>query len=480
MVNFLRALTWSHLLLAVVASSGQLIAQGRYAGHTFSNYEAPLYSPESGTSAKFIDAQFQQSPQGYSQPQPDFQAAPYNPPREYGQLLSPGGPFQPASGVPGGFIHLDSPMTRPLLDFVNRQSEKEILLMSNGPVAMNGPEIVVGAQFRGSLMVGTTNATGKFPYLGRFPGDFVGNTVTDARMLQANQAVVGHLTPWAHGYMETLFSDVFTFPTFNQGSFQMRQAYVTFGDLSQSPLYAWIGKKNVNFGDMGTLSPFSQSMLWHYFGPLGEGAGIGASQDGLTVNFTALNGSRGIRVMDSEEKGHLNNFATNMRYEMPLADDVTWAVGGGFLYGTVYDGSVAEHTNPQIFGPRNSAWDANTQLVVGPWIFEAEIARTRNPWPVTNENVTAWRTEAAHDLTWIGQPLRASASFSEGTQGPGGSQFEFNRQFVAGLRYIPHPNVTMTFEYVRSTGFAPLIDITTVSDRSVIQNSFILGLVLAI
>ncbi|MCA9008184.1 MAG: hypothetical protein KDB01_00485, partial [Planctomycetaceae bacterium] len=82
--------------------------------------------------------------------------------------------------------------------------------------------------------------------------------------------------------------------------------------------------------------------------------------------------------------------------------------------------------------------------------------------------------------TWIGQPLRLSASFSEGTQGPSGSQFEFNRQFVAGLRYIPHPNVTMTFEYVQSTGFAPLIDITTVSDRSVIQNSFILGLVLAI
>lgn len=260
----------------------------------------------------------------------------------------------------------------------------------------------------------------------------------------------------------------------------MRQAYVTFGDLSQSPLYAWIGKKTVNFGDMGTLSPFSQSMLWHYFGPLGEGAGIGASQDGLTVNISALNGSRGIRVVDSEEKGHLNNFATNMRYEMPLADNATWAVGGGFLYGTIYNSTVAEHTNPLVIGPDNAAWDANTQLVLGPWIFEAEIARTRNPWPVTGENVTAWRTEAAHDLTWIGQPLRLSASFSEGTQGPGGSQFEFNRQFVAGLRYIPHPNVTMTFEYVQSTGFAPLIDITTVSDRSVIQNSFILGLVLAI
>lgn len=371
-------------------------------------------------------------------------------------------------------------MTRPLLDFVNRQSEKELLLMSQGAAACNGPEIVVGAQFRASAMFGHTNTTNKFPYQGRFPGDFVGNTVTDARLLQANQAIVGHFAPWAHGYMETLFSDVFTFPTFNQGSFQMRQAYVTFGDLNQSPLYAWIGKKSVNFGDMGTLSPFSQSMVWHYFAPLAEGAGVGYSQDGLTVNLTALNGSRGIRVVDSEQKGHINNFAANMRYEMPLADNATWAIGGGFLDGTTYNATIAEHTNPNVTGPMNGAWDANTQLVLGPWIFEGEIARTINPWPATAANVTAWRAEAAHDLAWIGRPLRLSASYSEGTQGPAGSQFEFNRQFVAGLRYVPHPNVTMSLEYVQSTGFAPLIDIITVSDRRVIQNSVILGVVLAI
>lgn len=459
------------------AATGQLQAQGRYSGHSFSDTEPPLYSPLPAGSEELNTPQTDppfQLPQVDSRPQNPFQQQVYSD--------SPvAGPYdQPVQRVPGGLIRIDSATTQPLLNFVNRQSDKEILLMSSGAVACNGPEIIVGAQFRASAMAARTNTTNDFPYLGRFPGDFVGNSITDARMLQANQAIVGHLSPWAHGYMETLFSDVFTFPTFNQGSFQMRQAYVTFGDLTQSPLYAWIGKKTVNFGDMGTLSPFSQSMVWHYFSPLGEGAGVGYSQDGLTANVTALNGSRGIRVMDSEEKGHLNNFAANLRYEIPLADNVSCAVGGGYLHGTVYDGSVAEHTNPQVFGPRNPAWDANTELILGSWIFQAEIARTINPWPVTNENVTAWRAEMAHNLGWTGQPLRFSTSFSEGTQGPAGSQFEFNRQLVAGLRYIPHPNVTLTFEYVQSSGFAPLIDITTVSDRNVIQNSFILGLVLAI
>lgn len=393
---------------------------------------------------------------------------------------SPAGPISRQSNGTPAFVKLNSDLSIPMLNFTNRQTDKEILLMLPELGANDAPSLTVGAQFRASAMVAHTNTTNKFSYLGRFPTDFVGNTATDARLLQANQMIAGHLTPWAHGYMETLFSDVFTFPAFNQGSFQMRQAYVTFGNLEESPWYAFIGKKNVNFGDMGTLNPFSQAMTWHYFAPLAEGIGAGYAQDGFQASVTALNGSRGIRVADSEEKGHINNFAANMRYEVPLVNDGVWAIGGGYLHGTIYDGSVAEHTNPAIFGPRNGAWDANTMLRLGSWQFEGEIVRTINDWPVTNAEVLAWRTEMAYDLQMNDRPFRVSAGWSEGLQGPAGTEFEFNRQLVLGLRYDPHPNVMLSFEYVRSLGFAPLINITTVSDRDVVQDSFVLGVVLAI
>lgn len=385
----------------------------------------------------------------------------------------------PPDSAAGGFVRLDAGTTQPLLDFVNRQTDKEILLMYDERRS-EAPELLLGAQFRPSALLADTNTTGKYSYLGRFPTDFVGHTATDARLLHANQAFVGRFSPWATGYMETLFSDVFTFPTSTQGSFQMRQAYVTFGNLTQSPWYAFIGKKTVNFGDMGTLSPFTQSMVWHYFSPLAEGVGGGFAEDGFSVSVTALNGSRGIRVADSEEKGHINNFAGNLRYEVLRTEDATWALGAGYLHGTIYDGSVAEHTNPQITGPRNPAWDANSSLVFGPWRLEAELARTFNDWPVTDSPVVAWRAETAYDFDPNGRLVRLSGSWSEGLQGPAGSEFEFNRQLVLGLRYDPRPNVMVSFEYVRSLGFAPLIDITTVSDRNVVQNSFVLGLVLTI
>jgi hypothetical protein len=76
--------------------------------------------------------------------------------------------------------------------------------------------------------------------------------------------------------------------------------------------------------------------------------------------------------------------------------------------------------------------------------------------------------------------MSATVGWSEGIQGPSGSQFEFNRQFVAGVGMQLSENALFTVEYVNSSGFAPLMNITTVSDRSVTQHSAVLGLVLAL
>ena len=377
-------------------------------------------------------------------------------------------------------VRLNPRLTQPLMDFQNRQSDKELLLIDPARYGGVTPGLDLGAQFRASAMFGTTNTADKFSYLGRFPTDFTGTTVTDARMVLANQAFVGHFTPWAHGYMETLFSDVFSFDAANQGSFQVRQAYVALGDLSQSPFYAFAGKKTVSFGDMGTLSPFSQSMVWHYFSPLAEGVGGGYAVDGFNLSVAALNGSRGIRVADSDERGHLNNVAINALFDWPLGTNAGLSLGGGFLRGTIYDGQTAEHLDASVTGEFNSIWDVNAAFHWGPWVVEAEYVETFEPWPVTNHRVTAYRLETAWDLFFNDQLMRLSGSWSEGIQGPAGSEFEFNRQLVIGISHHPAPNVRVALEYVRSSGFAPLIAITNVSDKSVVQDSIVLGLVLTI
>lgn len=376
-------------------------------------------------------------------------------------------------------IRIDTDLSQHMLDFQNRQSDKQVDLL-NGNHSAGEPEIILGAQFRGSGLYGQTNTPNKFGYLGRFPTDFTGNSATDLRLLQANQSVIANVTPWATGYVETLFSDVFTFPDFKQGSFQVRQAYVVLGDLDAFPIYGFIGKKNVSFGDFSTLSPFTQAVPWHYFAPIAEGAGLGFSANGLNATVTALNGSRGIRVVDSSNKGKLNNFAANIDYEIPLGDSSSVAIGGGYLHGTIYDQAVAEHLNPGLFGPMNAAWDVNGRATLGPVQVAGEYVQTVDPWPATGHIVQAYRTEAALRLHEFGLPMMFSGSWSSGIQGDATDEFEFNNQLVIGSRWDAHENVYFTFEYVRSLGFAPLINIQTVSDKSVRQNSFVFGCVLVI
>ena len=378
------------------------------------------------------------------------------------------------------YLHTDTAYFTDIFNFQNRQSDKEIKVLSNGAKWGDEIHVLFGMQGRFSAFAGYTNRTDKFSYLTRFPTDFEGQHGTDARLLHGNAGVTGHIGNYIHIHSELLFSDVFSFRDFKQGSLQMRQAYAVFGDLDQTPWYAFLGKKNLNFGDMGTLSPFSQSVVWHYFGALHEAIGVGYEDGASNVTLSAINGGRGIRVADSNEKGDLNNFAANARYRLQYSKDCLLQLGAGFLYGTIYDSSVAEHLDANAFGECNPAWDVNSLLQLGNLTLAGEFVSTLHDWPVTGHPVIAYRTEAAYSSFISEIPTRYSVSWSEGRQGRSGTQFEFNRQLVMGVGIKINPNALFTLEYVRSLGFAPLMNITTVSDKDVKQDSFVVGLTIVL
>ena len=408
----------------------------------------------------------------------EYQAAPY-PSIPNGTF--PGDAYPDDSHSRGirdsGWLRMNTPMSHQLLDFQNRQTDKELLILENSSYNYTcSPYVTVGAQGRFSFLGARTNTTNKFPYLGRFPTDFRGDYASDVRILQANSQVTATVTSWASVYAELLFSDVFTFGSFQQGSLQTRQAYAVLGNLNNSPFYAYIGKKNVGFGDMQTLSPFTQALTWHYFSALAEGVGGGYHGNSLDMTVAAINGGRGIRVADSVERGDLNNFAGNIAYTFGQSPDHRLRLGSGVLYGTIYDGFTAEHLDLNQFGTNyNTAWDLNSRLDWGRWIIGGEYVSTVRPWPVTATRVSAYRAEGAYRLDSV-RPSRVSVSWSEGLQGPPESLFEFNRQLVLGYGAQVHPNAFVSAEYVRSSGFAPLLNITTISDPSVVQDSAVLGL----
>lgn len=380
------------------------------------------------------------------------------------------------------WLQLDTPLTDWMLDFQNRQTNKELsILQHRQGYGDQSPLVFAGAQARLSLLFAATNTADKFPYLGRFPTDFSGKSASDARLLQANAHMTAYVAPAVSVYGELLFSDVFTFGDFKQGSLQVRQAYAVLGDLNVSPFYLYLGKKNVGYGDFGTLSPFTQSVTWHYFAALAEGVGLGYHGNNLDVTVAAINGGRGIRLNDSTKRGKLNNMAANATWHYGERSDRQIQLGAGFLLGTIYDGNVAEHLDTSLFGSDyNSAWNINGRLDIGRMTFAGELVSTTDPWPTTSSVVSAFRTEAAYWVQRGSLPSFWSASWSAGDQGPDGSEFEFNRQFVLGYSKQLNRNCRVSAEYVRSLGFAPLIAITTVSDRDVKQDSLVLGMTLVL
>ncbi|MEZ6111205.1 MAG: hypothetical protein R3C99_09350 [Pirellulaceae bacterium] len=118
----------------------------------------------------------------------------------------------------------------------------------------------------------------------------------------------------------------------------------------------------------------------------------------------------------------------------------------------------------------------NAQLNIGRLIVAGEFVSTVDDWPATEALVSAYRAETAFDGYFFSRPTRYSVSWSEGIQGPSGSEFEFNQQLVLGMGIDMGPHALLSFEYVRSSGFAPLLDITTVSDRGVVQDSLVMGI----
>ena len=380
------------------------------------------------------------------------------------------------------WLRLNTRLTDALLDFQNRQTDKELFILQHQQSSGGKtPIVVAGAQARLSFLAGATSTEDKFPYLGRFPTDFSGDTATDARILQANSQLTAHVAPAISVYGELLFSDVFTFGDFKQGSLQVRQAYAVVGDLDASPFYFYVGKKNVGFGDFSTLSPFTQSVTWHYFAALAEGLGVGYHDNQWDITVAAINGGRGIRLNDSPERGKLNNLAANATWHRGNRPDQRVSLGTGFLLGTIYDGLVAEHLDANQFGTDyNSAWSVNGRVDMGPVTVAGEFVSTTSSWPVVGSLVSAHHVEAAYWIRRGSLPAYWSVSWSAGDQGPDGSEFEFNRQLVVGYSQQINSRVRVSAEYVRSMGFAPLINITTVSDRDVVQDSMVLGMTLVL
>ena len=111
---------------------------------------------------------------------------------------------------------------------------------------------------------------------------------------------------------------------FGQSEFQLRKAFVVFGNLEKTPFYAAFGRKTIDFGNFDGYNAFTQTESQHYYHAVSDQPvlelGYYNMYSGLKLSATAFSGGRQLRVgyAGAENENKIANFAASFEKEFPL------------------------------------------------------------------------------------------------------------------------------------------------------------------
>ena len=330
----------------------------------------------------------------------------------------------------------------------------------------------------------TSNRDDKFGYLMRHPtlNNQIGDTASEAVLHNATLAATANLTDDITAYIEFLYDPEQSFgsgtiTSLTRNQVQLRRGYVMWGNLDKTPLYAAIGKMDTPFGMNDTVSPFTNSTVWHSFAGLAYGAEVGYLKDGLSLRAMAIQGGAQFRAANTSVDGtnvpsKLNNFAVDANYTANLGDGNDVMLGASYEHGSPYCQSYpVVHFNP--CNDNNPAWSTYGAMDYGPFRILAEYAQTTDVWPgsevpdPTNplsqyaaQKTKSYMLGGRYGFgTEVEDGLMQSAlslEFSTFVAGDEGAPWENQDQWVLGYSRYLVANVNLFGELIHVDGYAPL------------------------
>ena len=415
--------------------------------------------------------------------------------------------------------------TRDMLDWQENVTGKSVTLLANRASGLlQDDSLYVGAGIRGGLFYQKTDVDGQFPLLSRFP--FLSpNTDDESGVFAIQNAALSFTSTfgdWTTVYLQPEYSET-EYPR-EQDEFQLRKAFVVFGNLERSPFYAAFGRKTIDFGNFDTYNPFTHSEAQHYFWSVSDQPvlEVGYFNDGWKVTGSAFSGGRQLRTAFADEENNIANYAFNIEKAWGVRDGI-FAVGGGYLHDSIYRDNFTAHTflgrfngtpPPNLINGRNSVvtgWAEYNSPMID---LMAEYTTTLEPWgaaiPQTPDGVPLpqYLIDPAGSTTdfdniafdqnlevitaqvrvkpelW-GKPLALSYS---GSWGFIGDEFESvspitgeelsweeNQQHVLGLEYPVSPYLDIGAEYVFNRGFIPFVAPQRISNEETEAHAAVVG-----
>jgi len=141
-----------------------------------------------------------------------------------------------------------------------RTQDSAYNLAENGYVnTLKDNSLYLGAGFQGGFKYQKTSVDGQFPLLSRFPF-FSDRTDDEAGVFAIDHAALSFTSTfgdWTTVYLQPEYSE--TEYGRDQDEFQLRKAFVVFGNLEKSPFYAAFGRKTIDFGNFDSYNAFTHN-----------------------------------------------------------------------------------------------------------------------------------------------------------------------------------------------------------------------------
>lgn len=410
-------------------------------------------------------------------------------------------------------VGLNTPVTSVMMEPNQNLRKAELLIDAKSAGLIYDNSLSLGFSIIGIADYQNTNSGSKFAYLMRHPtsANQIGDEASEIVIHSAQLSLVSSLNSWLTVYGELLYSPEQSFGTgtinsLGRNQIEFRKGIVMIGNLEKLPLYLAIGKLDTPFGQMRSVSPFTNSTMWHAFGGLAYGAIAGFKKYGINIAIAPLQGGSQFRaanvpVDSTAVPSRVSNIVLDFNYTLTAIPDVSVKAGISYIKGTAYC-----HNWPVVhFEPcdePNSAVTYYGEIIYkNRLVLKGSFAKTRDVWPGTfnpNPPLNVYEASRVSSLDYGAKfninprgkiVYTVSGEFSNFISGAEGSPWERQNQLVFGVNAQVEKHSRIFLEYFRTTGYVPLNFISggnfenpgvTHSDRNSKSFGFVLGVLYAI
>ena len=411
------------------------------------------------------------------------------------------------------FLGLNSDVTYRMMEPNQNLRKIELLIDAKSDNRIANKSLSIGFSIIGIVDYQKSNTPSKFGYLMRIPTatNQMGDEVSEVVLHSAQLSMVGSINSWLTAYGELLYNPEQSFGPgtivdLERNQIQLRKGIILIGNLEKFPVYVGLGKMDVPFGQTRSVSPFTNSTMWHAYGVLAYGGVVGFKKYGLSASLTAIQGGAQFRaanvpVDSTVVPSRINNFAADVNYTLNIHKGTSLKGGISYLKGSAYNQEwPIVHFRPGF--DHNPATTYYGEIIFNDRLtIQGSFATTQKAWPGTfNPNpplnefeaskVTSLNIGGKYDLNKSGRVIYSlSAEYSDFTAGPENSPWEKQSQIVLGLNAQVEGTSRLFLEYFRTAGYAPLNFINggnfddpgeTHSDRDARSFGFVLGGLLSI